>query len=64
MNNTFEKIDIEKALKMISRGESVYIPNEEENALCLFDIKDVPHCWKDIAYILLYTEFYKKKEEK
>lgn len=58
MNDRFRKIDLEEALKMMGNGEDVYTLNEEENALCLFNIEDDPHCWKDIAIILLYTEFY------
>lgn len=59
----YEPIELEEALKLLSKGISVYYPSQYGTVLML-EI-DPEHCpkdssWSEIAHFLVYEVLYKK----
>lgn len=60
---TYESIELEEALKLLSKGISVYYPSQYGTVLML-EI-DPEYCpkdssWQEIAHLLTYEPLYKK----
>lgn len=61
----YEPIELEEALKLLSKGIPVYYPSQYGTVLML-EI-DPEHCpqdssWLEIAHFLIYEALYKKKK--
>ena len=59
----YEPIELEEALKMLSKGISVYYPSQYGTVLMLeIDPEYCPRdsSWSEIAHLLIYEALYKK----
>jgi len=63
---SYEPIELEEALKMLSKGISVYYPSQYGTVLMLeIDPEYCPRdsSWSEIAHLLVYEALYKEKKE-